>query len=138
MAPAGELVELLDGTAQRVERGVQRMQNLEIRVIRAGGTNDATPFGLRITESARGMMAAVANAEMNELDPETYYSLIVQGLKDQGYVKDEMLSDEEVVRWLRNTTSELKSIAGTFEVGTVLERRGGSLSVRERAEQTGR
>lgn len=74
-------------------------------------------------------------AEIENLDPEIYQGLIVQGLKDQGYVENEMLSSADVIGWLRDATSDLMIIAKTFDAGTVLERRGGWLYVREKVDQ---
>jgi hypothetical protein len=69
------------------------------------------------------------------LDPETYFTIVSDGIRDQGYVTEEMMKDHEVSSWLRHLTHELMHIAGSFPVGTVLERRGDLLSVRRDIEQ---
>ena len=60
-------------------------------------------------------------AERDQIDPATYFSLISEGLRDQGYVPKEFAEDLEVNEWLRDITDDLMVIADTFPVGTVLE-----------------
>ena len=65
-----------------------------------------------------------------ELDPDTYFMLISDSLRDQGYVTEELMEDPEVDEWLRDITDELMHIADAFPAATVLERRGDLVSVR--------
>jgi hypothetical protein len=62
--------------------------------------------------------------DQEELDPDTYLLLISDGLEDLGYVTRELRMDPNVNEWLRDVTAELMYLAGGFEAGTVLERRG--------------
>lgn len=62
--------------------------------------------------------------DREELDPDTYFMLISDGLRAQGYVPKELVGNPNVNEWLRDVTDELMSIADAFEVTTVLERRG--------------
>ncbi|MGH2698499.1 MAG: DUF7715 family protein [Actinomycetota bacterium] len=64
-----------------------------------------------------------------EINPDTYFMLISDGLRDQGYVTKELLTNREVNDWLRDLTGDLVGMAGAFEVG-VLERRGDFVNVR--------
>jgi hypothetical protein len=59
-----------------------------------------------------------------DLDPDTYFTLIRDALMDQGYVTKGLLADPGVNEWLRDITLELTCMARSFEVGTILERRG--------------
>ena len=68
--------------------------------------------------------------DREELDPDTYFMLISDGLRDQGYVTKELMTKREVNDWLHDVIDDLMYIAGTFEVGTVLERRGDFVNVR--------
>jgi hypothetical protein len=65
-----------------------------------------------------------------ELDPDTYFKLVADAHRDQGYVTTELMKDPEVNEWLRDITDELRAMAERFEAGTVLERRGDFLYVR--------
>jgi hypothetical protein len=67
-------------------------------------------------------------ADRAELDPDTYFMLIADSLRDQGYVPEEFMADPEVNEWLRDITDELIHIADP--VAAVLERRGDSISMR--------
>jgi hypothetical protein len=69
-------------------------------------------------------------ADREELDPDTYFMLISEGLRDQGYVTGVLMGKPEVNEWLRDVADELMSIADAFPVTTVLERRGDLVSVR--------
>lgn len=69
-------------------------------------------------------------ADRGELDPDTYFMLISDSLRDQGYVTEVLKADPEVNEWLRDITDELIHIAEAFPVATVLERRGDLISVR--------
>jgi hypothetical protein len=42
-----------------------------------------------------------------ELDPDTYFKLIADAHRDQGYVTTELIKDPEVNEWLRDITDEL-------------------------------
>jgi len=68
--------------------------------------------------------------DREELDPDTYFMLISDGLRDQGYVPKELVGNPNVNEWLREVTDELMSIADAFDVTTVLERRGDLVNVR--------
>jgi hypothetical protein len=70
-------------------------------------------------------------ADREEIDPETYFMLISEGLADMGYVTKELREDPEVIEWLHDTTAELMCIADAFPTETVLERRGEWVSVRQ-------
>ncbi len=69
-------------------------------------------------------------ADMEGLDRDTYFMLISDGLRDQGYVTNELMGNPEVNEWLSDVTDELMYIADAFPVTTVLERRGDLVSVR--------
>lgn len=71
-----------------------------------------------------------------ELDGETYYRLIADGLRRQGYIPKGPM-DAEVREWLRDVVRELVVAASIFEPGTVLERRESMLRVRQRAQRAG-
>jgi hypothetical protein len=70
-------------------------------------------------------------SDRKEIDPATYFTLISEGLADMGYVTEELRKDPEVIEWLHDTTAELMCIARAFPAGTVLERRGDWVSVRQ-------
>jgi hypothetical protein len=67
----------------------------------------------------------------DELDPDTYFTLISDGLRDQGYVTEELMTNRNVNEWLRDVTDELMCIADAFAMTTVLERRGDFINVRQ-------
>ncbi|CAN5489972.1 hypothetical protein BH20ACT23_BH20ACT23_17240 [soil metagenome] len=69
-------------------------------------------------------------ADREELDPGTYFTLLSDALRDQGYVTKELMTNREVNGWLRDLTDELVCMAEVFEAGTVLERRGDFVNVR--------
>lgn len=69
-------------------------------------------------------------AHRDEFDPDTYFMLIADALRDQGYVPRELMMIRDVKEWMRDMTGELVHLAGGFEVGTVVERRGDLLNVR--------
>ena len=69
-------------------------------------------------------------ADREELDPGTYLMLISDGLRQQGYVTDELMREPDVNEWLRDLADELLGIADAFPVETVLERRGDLVNVR--------
>jgi hypothetical protein len=86
--------------------------------------------------SMGGLMSHLATttvkvADIESLDPETYFRLIAESLNDQGYVSNELMEVPDVSDWLHDLTDELMLIAEVFPVGTVLERRGDSLGVRQ-------
>jgi hypothetical protein len=68
--------------------------------------------------------------DRKEIDPDTYFTLISDGLADLGYVTKELREDPEVIEWLHDTSAELMCIAHAFPTETVLERRGDWVSVR--------
>jgi hypothetical protein len=70
-------------------------------------------------------------ADKDGLDPDTYFTLISDGLKDQGYVTDALKADPEVNEWLHHLTDELMYLAGRVPPGTVLEWRGEFINVRQ-------
>ncbi len=76
--------------------------------------------------------------DRKELDPETYLTLISDGFIGQGYLTKELMERADVNEWLRDITDELKVMADTFPVGTVLERRDGFLCVRRGLTQPDR
>lgn len=53
-------------------------------------------------------------ADREELDPDTYFTLISDGLRDQGYLTKELMRDPEVNTWLSDVTDELVHIADAF------------------------
>ncbi len=57
--------------------------------------------------------------------------LISDGLRDQGYVSNELMRNPDVNEWLSDVTDELMYIADAFPVTTVLERRGDFVGVRQ-------
>lgn len=68
--------------------------------------------------------------DRQDLTCKEYGTLIIDGLKSQGYLDDELLKDPEVQEWAELTVDELVHLAGRFAPGTVLERRGNHLQVR--------
>lgn len=68
--------------------------------------------------------------EREELNPDLYFTLISDGLRDMGWVTKELLNVPDVDGWLHHLTAELMCIADAFRLGAVLERRGGMLSRR--------
>jgi hypothetical protein len=69
-------------------------------------------------------------ADREELDTESYYALIVDGLRDQGYVTGELLNDPEVTKWVQGLMDDLMRVADAYPVETILERRGDVISAR--------
>jgi hypothetical protein len=69
-------------------------------------------------------------SDSGEIDPATYFILISEGLKDQGYVTDELMTNPEVSEWVHDLAAELMFMARAFPEGTVIERRGENISVR--------
>jgi hypothetical protein len=51
-------------------------------------------------------------------------------LRDLGYVPGSLMTNPDVVQWLREGAEVLMDLAEGFEVGTVLERREDFLKVR--------
>jgi hypothetical protein len=82
--------------------------------------------GLVIHRATTTMMVV----DREELDPDTYFILISDGLKSMGYVTDRLARDPEVHEWLHHLSDELMSLAAGFTVGTVVERRGELVSER--------
>lgn len=64
------------------------------------------------------------------LDRDSYFCVIVDGLQQQGYVTEELMSHVDVQEWLRELVDDLLGSAALFRSGTVLERRGDYLCVR--------
>lgn len=62
--------------------------------------------------------------EREDLDPETYFVLIADGLESHGSVSKELMGNRDVNEWVRGLTDELIYLAAGCLVGTVLERRG--------------
>jgi hypothetical protein len=69
-------------------------------------------------------------ADREGLDRDTYFTLISDGLGDQGYVTEELMTNRNVNEWLHHLTDELIYLAGGLPAGTVLERRGDFINVR--------
>jgi hypothetical protein len=69
--------------------------------------------------------------DREELDPNSYFMLILDGLKDQGYVTEELMTIRDVHEWVDDLTDELMFMAGALPEGTVVERRGDYISVRQ-------
>lgn len=65
-----------------------------------------------------------------DLDPETYFALIADGLESQGYVTNELMANPNVNQWVHDLTDELIYLAAVCPVGTVVERRGDILAPR--------
>ncbi|MGH2827214.1 MAG: DUF7715 family protein, partial [Actinomycetota bacterium] len=71
-------------------------------------------------------------AHRDELNPDLYFKLVSEALRDQGYVPEESMTKPDVDEWLHDLTDELIFLGRTFEAGTVLERRGDFIGVRRR------
>ena len=69
-------------------------------------------------------------ADRVDLDLATYSDLVVGGIKEQGYLPEELRGDPEVQEWLRTFVDDLVNSAAGFEPGTVLERAGDGLRPR--------
>lgn len=80
---------------------------------------------------SRRATTTIKVASREELDPNTYFALISDGLRDQGYVTEELMTNPDVNEWLHDVTDELMCIADAFPASTVLERRGDLINVRE-------
>jgi hypothetical protein len=70
--------------------------------------------------------------DREELDPDMYFSLISDGLLDQGYVTEDLLTNRNVDEWVHDLTDELMFLAGALPEGTVVERRGDCITVRKK------
>ena len=70
-------------------------------------------------------------ADREGLDRDTYFMLISDGLRDQGYVTEELMTNRNVNEWLHHLTDELIYLAVGLPAGTVLERRGDFINVRQ-------
>jgi hypothetical protein len=68
--------------------------------------------------------------DREELDPETYFMLIKDGLEKQGYLTKELEKDPDVKEWLRDLDDDLRRTADAFPPSTILERRGDFVGVR--------
>jgi hypothetical protein len=68
--------------------------------------------------------------ERDDLDPDTYFALTADGLHSQGYVKEALLDNPNVVAWVRELADELIDVAASWPAGTVLERRGDVIAAR--------
>lgn len=73
--------------------------------------------------------------EREDLDADTYFALIADGLGSQGYVTEELMTDRDVNEWIRGLTDELIELAAGCPVGTVLERRGDVVASRTRTHK---
>jgi hypothetical protein len=69
--------------------------------------------------------------DREELDRDTYMTLITDGLMAQGYVTKKLLRSRDVDEWVRDLVNDLVTTAGAFEAGTVLERRGPFVFMRQ-------
>lgn len=69
--------------------------------------------------------------ERKELDPSTYLDMVADGLRDRGYITNDLLVIPDVKEWVDDLALELAAIALAFPVGTILERRGETITVRE-------
>lgn len=86
----------------------------------------------------RGMMGLASHRATStikvldrpELKRATYFDLVADGLREQGYLPDHLRGDPEVERWLEDFVDDLVQVASRFDPGTVLERRGDRLGVR--------
>lgn len=74
--------------------------------------------------------------EREDLDPETYFALIADGLASQGYVTEELMANRNVDEWVHDLTDELIYLAANCSVGTVLERRGDVIAPRTPGTRT--
>jgi hypothetical protein len=79
---------------------------------------------------SRRATTTIKVADREELDPNTYFALISDAHRDQGYVTEELMRNPNVNEWLRDVTDDLMCIADAFAAETVLERRGDLVSVR--------
>lgn len=68
--------------------------------------------------------------EREDLDRETYFALIGDGLQSQGYVSEELLANPNVNEWVHDLADELIYLGACCPVGTVLERRGDIMAAR--------
>ena len=69
--------------------------------------------------------------DMKDLDRRTYFRLIREDLKDQGYLTEELMALADVKEWLNDLTDDLLRAAELWPVGTILERRGAFISLRQ-------
>jgi hypothetical protein len=68
--------------------------------------------------------------ERADLDRQTYFTLIADGLESQGYVTAELMTNRNVKEWVYDLTDLLINLAAGCPVGTVLERRGDLIAPR--------
>jgi hypothetical protein len=73
-------------------------------------------------------------AQRADLDPDTYFLLISDALRDQGYVTRELMRKRDVSDWVHDLSAELLYLAGSAGAGTILERRGDLVNVRRTTE----
>lgn len=83
---------------------------------------------------SRRATTTIKVVHMEALDPDVYFKLVSEALRDQGYVPIALMELPDVIEWLHDLTDELMVMARTFDVGTVLERRGDFIGVRRLAE----
>ena len=91
--------------------------------------------GCGCRRSMAGLVSHLATTTIEVVDreglnPDTYFMLISDGLRDQGYVTDDLMRNGKVNEWLRDIADELMWMADAFPAGTVLERRGDVVGVR--------
>jgi hypothetical protein len=82
--------------------------------------------------SSHRSTTTVKVADRREIDPDMYFTLVSDVLGNMGFITEELMRDPEVIEWVRDTTHDLMRIARAFPVGTVLERRGDWVNVRQR------
>jgi hypothetical protein len=68
--------------------------------------------------------------EREDLDPETYFALIADGVQSQGYVSEELLGNPNVNEWVHDLAHELIYLGACCPIDTVFERRGDVVAVR--------
>jgi hypothetical protein len=73
-------------------------------------------------------------AQRADLDPDTYFLLISDAFRDQGYVTRELMRKRDVSDWVHDLSAELLYLAGSAGAGTILERRGDFVNVRRSTE----
>jgi hypothetical protein len=75
--------------------------------------------------------------EREDLNPDTYLTLIVDGLESQGYVTEESMANRRVKEWVHELAHELITLAAGWPIGTVVERRGDLNQRRTLRQETG-
>jgi hypothetical protein len=62
--------------------------------------------------------------ERKDLNPDTYFTLVADGLESQRYVTEELMANRRVKEWVHELADELITLAAGWPVGVVVERRG--------------